>query len=146
MQYIIFYTRYVLAHAETTGTPMFVLTLDFQHAFGRISQQYLFHILERYGLSPWFVEFIHALYDQATVSVQINGSLSSSIPIWSGVRKGCPLSVALFALCLHPLITTLEQSLPSIKLGGHKQYGTVIAHDDDVTVFIKNPGDFHAIQ
>jgi hypothetical protein len=92
------------------------------------------------------VERIHALYDQATASVQINGSLAGNIPIRSGARQGCPLSVALFALCLHPLIRALENSLPRIKIGRHTQHGPVIAYADDVTAFVTHPGDFHAIQ
>jgi hypothetical protein len=140
------YTRDVLANAKTTGTPMCVLTSDFQQAFDRISHQYLFHILQPYGISPWCVERIHAFYDQATASVQINGSLAGSISIRSGVRQGCPFSVALFALCFHPLIRALEDSLPSINIGRHTQHGPVIAYADDVTVFVTNPGDFHAIQ
>jgi hypothetical protein len=86
------------------------------------------------------------LYDQATASVQINGSLAGSIPIRCGVRQGCPLSVALFALYLHPLIRALEDSLPSIKIGRNTQHGPDIAYADDVTVFVTNPGDFHALQ
>jgi hypothetical protein len=55
--------RDVLAHAEATGTPLCVLTLDFKQAFDRVSHQYLFHILRSYGISQWFVERIQALYD-----------------------------------------------------------------------------------
>jgi len=91
------------------------------------------------------VERIHALHDEATATVQINGSLAGSIPIRSGVRQSCPLIVALFALCLHPLIRALEDSLPSIKTGRPTQDGPAIAHFDDVTVFVTKPGDFNAI-
>jgi hypothetical protein len=41
----IYCVRDVLAHAETTGTPSCILTLDFQQAFDSISHQYLFQIL-----------------------------------------------------------------------------------------------------
>jgi hypothetical protein len=75
------YIRDVLAQGEATGTHMCVLTLAFKQVFDRISHQYLFHILHRYGISPWLVERIHTLYDQATASVQINVSLSGSVPI-----------------------------------------------------------------
>ena len=47
--------------------------------------------------------------------------------------------------CL-PLIRALENSLPNIKNGRNTQHGPVIAYADDVTVFVTNPGDFHAIQ
>jgi hypothetical protein len=90
--------RDVLAHAEPIGTPLCVLTLDFKQAFDRVSHQYLFHILRSYGIGQWFVERIQAFYDQTKASVQINISLAGCIPIRSGVRQGCPLSVVLFAL------------------------------------------------
>jgi hypothetical protein len=45
-----------------------------------------------------------------------------------------------------PLIRTLEGSLPNIKIGRHTQHVPVIAYADDVTVFVTNPGDFHAIE
>ena len=92
------------------------------------------------------MERIQALYDQANASVQLNGSLAGSIPIRSGVRQCCSLSVALYALCLHTFISALEDSLPSIKIGRNSQHGPVIAYADDVTVFVTKPGDFHAIQ
>jgi hypothetical protein len=58
--------RDVIANAEATGTPFCVLTLDFQQAFDRNAHQHLFYILQKYGISAWFVERIDALYDQAT--------------------------------------------------------------------------------
>jgi hypothetical protein len=56
IQDAISYTRDILAHVEATGTTMCVLTLDFQQDFDRITHQYVFHILQRYGISSWFVE------------------------------------------------------------------------------------------
>jgi hypothetical protein len=51
IQDAIFYTRDIIAHAEATDISLCVLTLDFQQAFDRISHQYLFHMLQRYGIS-----------------------------------------------------------------------------------------------
>ena len=50
----------VLAHAETTGTTLCTLTLDFHQAFNRISHQCLFQILQRYGIIHWPVEPVQA--------------------------------------------------------------------------------------
>jgi len=55
--------RDFLAHYESTGTPLRILSLDFQNAFDLISHKYLFHILPRYGISPWFKERIYGLYE-----------------------------------------------------------------------------------
>jgi hypothetical protein len=109
--------RDILAHSANTGTPRCLLTLDFQQAFDRISHTYLFNILLRYGISPWFVDRIRALYDRATASVQINGHLAGTFSIQSGVRQGCPLSMVLYALCLHPFLRSLEETLPGIPIG-----------------------------
>jgi len=53
--------RDAIAYSETSGSPLCVLTLDFQHALDRISHHYLFQILHRYVISEWFIEKIHDL-------------------------------------------------------------------------------------
>jgi hypothetical protein len=45
----------------------------------------------------------------------------------------------LYALCLHPLGRSLEESLPGIKIGRRHLKTTVFAHVDDVTVFVTDP-------
>ena len=109
-----------ITYAEATGTPICVLTLDFESAFDRMSHHYLFNILRRYGISHRIIERIRNLYDGATASIQINGMLTGRIPIQCEVREGCPLSMVLYALCLYPLLRTLEDRLHSIHIGGHK--------------------------
>jgi len=52
----------------------------------------------------------------------------------------------LFALCLHPLLRTLEDNLQGIRLGRSTRSVPVVAYADDVTVFITLPGDFAVIQ
>jgi hypothetical protein len=85
--------RDAIAYSETTATPLCVLSLDFQNAFDRISHQYLFQLLQQYGITIWFIERIKALYNNATASVQNNGCLKEPIHIQSAVRQGCPLTI-----------------------------------------------------
>jgi len=94
--------RDVLAHAELTRTLLCILSLDFRNAFECISHHYIFQILEGYGISEWFIDRIRSMYENATASLQINGALAGHIPIQSAIRQGCPLSMALYALCLIP--------------------------------------------
>ena len=116
------------------GTPLCILTLDFHNAFDRISHAYLFRNLRPYGISEWFIERIQALYTDATVSVQINGTLTGPISIQSGVRQGCPLSMILCAACLHPFLQSMTDILPPLRIGEHRQYIPVLACADDVRV------------
>ena len=120
---------------------MCVLTLDFKQAFDFISHRYLFIILHQYGISNWFADRLQTLYEQALASVQINGCLAGPIVIRSWLRQGCPLSMILYSLCLHPFLLSLEKFLPVIPIR-REVHSSIIAYADEVTVFVSNPEDF----
>ena len=127
---------------ESSGSPLCVLTLDFQHTFDRISHHYLFQISHGYGISEWFIDRLHALYENATASVQINGTLTGPIPIQSAVRQGCPLHDTICPLPAPPSSHTRRQP------AGHLDRSTrppVVAYADDVTVLVTEPCDFAII-
>ena len=138
--------RDVIAHAEHEKLPVCILTLDFQQAFDNLSHEYLFTILRNYGLSTHFVTLLQALYSEATSTVQINGHLHGPFPIQCGVRQGCPLSMALYTLALHPLLADLERRLPGVRLGRGSRPVSVVAYADDVTVFLTSVSDISAVE
>jgi hypothetical protein len=88
------------------------LTLNFQHALDRLSHEYVYSIFRDYGLSNHFVTLLQALYTETTSTVQIKGHLQGPFPIQCGVRQGCPLSMALYTLFLHPFLHILERRPP----------------------------------
>jgi hypothetical protein len=133
-------------YVETTKTPLCILSLDFQQAFDKISHQYLYQILLRYGISSWFVDRIKALYENATASIQLNGVSTGQIPIQWAVRQRFPLSVVLYTLCIHPLLSMLNDSLRGIGTGRHSKGTKVLAYADDVTVFITNQTEFEKVK
>jgi hypothetical protein len=133
--------RDVVAYAEHRRQALCVLSLDFKAAFDRISHTYLFELLERYGFDPHLQHRIRSLYLEAHASVSINGCRTSAIPIECGVRQGCPLSMALFALALNPLLSMLAATLPGVSTGRKSAPVAAIAYADDVTVFLTSPHD-----
>jgi hypothetical protein len=54
--------------------------------------------------------------------------------------------MALYALCLHPFVRRLHDSLVGIKMGRQTEGTKVIAYADGVTVFVTNPGELAAVQ
>jgi hypothetical protein len=136
--------RDILAHCEDKGKPISLLTLDFKQAFDRISHHYLDTMLRQYGITNWFADRLQEVYTQAQASVQVNGNLAGPIEIRSGVRQGCPISMILYSLCLHPLLRSLEKTLSGIPIGD-QVCSLVIAYADDITVFVSNPEDFNTI-
>jgi hypothetical protein len=137
--------RDVLAHAEVTGTPLCTLTLNFKQAYDSISHRYLFYILRRYGISQWFAERIHALYDQAKTSAQINGSLVGRIPI-QRCKAGMPTQCDPLRPMSAPPSANIKGWIPNIRIEKHIQHSPIMAYTDDVTVFVTRPEDFVKIQ
>jgi hypothetical protein len=56
------------------------------------------------------------------------------------------MSVVLYAMCLQPLLRTLEEQLPKIRIGHQNCHSTVFAYADDVTIVITRPEDFEVIR
>ena len=86
--------RDVTAYSESSGH----ILCPFSRFPARLWSHLLsitFQILHRCGISDWFIERLHALYENATGSVQINGAFARPIPIQTAVRQGCPLSMVL---------------------------------------------------
>ena len=67
------------------------------------------------------------MYENATASLQIIGAMAGPILIQSAIRQGCPLNVALNALCVHPLLRTLEDRLTGVSIGERGQRISVLA-------------------
>jgi hypothetical protein len=86
------------------------------------------------------------LYEGATARVRLNGTTVGHIPIQCGLRQGCPLIMALYALCLHPFVKRLHDSLVGIKMGRHTVGTKEIVYADDVTVFVTKPCELAAVQ
>jgi hypothetical protein len=58
--------RDAVAYAEASGTPLFILSIDFKEAFDRISHEYLFETLRKHGLSEKFLRRIRNIYSNDT--------------------------------------------------------------------------------
>ena len=66
----------------------------------------------------------------ATLRILVNGTLSATLPVTSGVRQGDPLSPLLFNLALEPLLLALERA--AIKAQ---------AHADDTALALASPSE-----
>ena len=119
--------RDAVAYVEVTISPLCVLTIDFQGAFDNLSHEYLFEVLCKYGFSESFRKRTWNIYKNSTSSVQINGYRSCTFPIKSSIRQRCPLSMILYAICLNPLLCTLENSLRGLRMGRHRARTSVLA-------------------
>jgi hypothetical protein len=120
--------RDAVAYVEVNVVPLCILMFTVKEAFDKISHSYLFALLRQSGFSESFQQRIRNIYEHATSSIQINAYRSSAIPIRSSVPQGCPISMQLFALCLKPLLLTLEENLTGIQIGQCRTKTAVAAY------------------
>ena len=123
-----------------------MFSLDFKNAFDRIAHNYLFRTLQGYGIGNAFIGGIKRVYEGATSSVQINGHQYGTILIRCGVRQECPISMVLYALCLHPFLRLLELKLPRVRIGRRTCPTSVVAYADDVNISVISAAEFAIIE
>ncbi len=105
-----------------------LVMVDLAAAFPSLSQDYLFKVLERQGVPSNFINAIHTFYKNNQQFIKVDGEVTPSFKVRSGVRQGCPLSPVLFALALDPFLNFLTIKLPQ---------GTLIrAYADDMALVL----------
>jgi hypothetical protein len=138
--------RDAIACEETTNKELCILSLDFQAAFDNISHTYLYKILKAHGFDENFQRQIKSMYEGETAPVQINGHISSPIPILCSIRKGRPLIMHLYALCLNPLLHMIDKKLRGIRIDPRKPKTAIIAYADDVTIMLTSKDEIKVVQ
>jgi len=137
--------RDIIAYAEGTNKPICLLSIDFKDAFDKMSYAFLFKILREYRISEKCSR-LQKIYADATSTLTLNGHKSTPIKIRSGVRRGCPLSMLLFALCINPLLINLDKKRNGIYIRHNSTKTTAVAYADDITSIVTQPEEMDTIK
>lgn len=128
---------HVIHESQGCPTPAAVLSLDAEKAFDRLEWDYLWSVLEVFGLGKGFINMLRVLYRNPTASVMTNGVHSLPFNLQRGTRQGCPLSPMLFAMSLEPLAQLIrKENICSISVNYHKQHISLYA--DDILLFVSD--------
>ena len=88
------------------------------------------------------ISIIEALYNNIEARIKINGNLSQSFPIETGVREGCPLSMILYIILAEVMIINIQKN-KVIKGVTLAQKGiNVSTFADDTTLYIGDNRSF----
>ena len=119
-----------------------------------MSHTFLFQILTHIKLPKPLLKWIKILLTDIKSTIELNGTLSDSIPLNKGVRQGCPLSMLLFIIVTDILSQKINQAknIHGIKLLSNtikiQQYADdtsiILTDEDDITELANILNNFSA--
>jgi len=121
--------------------PGFLLSLDFFHAYDRVSMEWLDKVLEAMGFGRIFRGWISTLHRGASASFLLHG-LSPFLLILFSIRQGDPLACLLFVLYLEPFLAKLEAVLQGLRVANIKE--VEFGYMDDVQILGDKDSDIVA--
>lgn len=109
-----------------------LLFLDQEKAYDRVSHDYLWAILEKFGIPMEGLRMFKSLYTGRVTNVYVNGFRSGPVEILSGVGQGDPVSCPLFDISIEGFALLLHASALSGVEVGSKRITSIMFADDTV--------------
>jgi hypothetical protein len=104
-------TRELIAHAQRNEKNLYMVQIDFSDAFGSVPQGLIEYNIQRMGIPDNIIGCVMDIYQGCETVINVPTGESKPIQWTSGTVQGCPLSPALFNICLEPLLRELDRPL-----------------------------------
>jgi hypothetical protein len=116
-----------------------IISLDTEKAFDKIQHPFMIEVLERSGIQGPYLNIVKSIYSKPVANIKLKGEKLEAIPLKSGTRQGCPLSLCLFNVVLEVLTRAIRQQneIKGIHTGKDEVKISIFA--DDMIVYISDP-------
>jgi len=130
-----------LLHKKTYGGNT-TLKIDVRKAFDTVNWQFLLHVLQCFGFSPIFCDWISTILHSTKISINFNGKVVGFFNCTRGVRQGDPLSPLLFRVAEEVLSRGLDAlvfqgRLTQVNASRNLLLPSHCLYADDILVFCK---------
>ena len=124
-----------LEDASHSGSPIYVLYVDFVNAFGAVDHRRMAHILKMQGYPEDIVDVVHDLYCGAGTVVRTPAGETQRVEnLGKGTVQGDPLSPLLFIIAMDPLLRWLQQGSRGYSFTTSASSLTSPAYADDLAL------------
>ncbi|XP_063539716.1 uncharacterized protein LOC134748833 [Cydia strobilella] len=135
--------RQVIQKTEEYNLPLCLAFVDYEKAFDSIETWAVLQSLQRCQIDYRYIEVLKCLYENATMSVRLQGQSSKPIPLQRGVRQGDVISPKLFTAALEDAFKVLDWKGRGINVNG--EYITHLRFADDIVVMAETMEDLSAM-
>ena len=105
-----FLLRSVIEDSKRLCKNVRIVWLDLKNAFGSVPHRKIWEMMSQLGVPANFLEICREIYTNSTHKVRNKEGLSDDIPVYRGIKQGCPWSPLLFNLVLEGIIPQIENS------------------------------------
>jgi hypothetical protein len=119
----------VSEYLHRRNLPGFLLSLDFFHAFDRVSLQWLDCVLEAMGFGLVLRQWVATLHRHATACFMLH-SLLPNQEVEFSTRQGDPAASVFFTIYIESFLACLERLLCGLFMGGLRE--ATLSYMDDV--------------
>ena len=105
----------MIDRANRNNTPFWWAGLDISKAYDTVNHEALWKILEKKGIGGLWLNTLKSIYEENKIRSITTDGCSSWVKVKKGIRQGCPMSPALFAIYLDWVSESLEMKKPIIK-------------------------------
>ena len=129
----VFLVRALINHCLTNKEKLFVICIDFEGAFDKISRQTLFRKLHIFGAGTVFLSCLMAIYSLTSCTIYQKDNSFTYI-LLAGIKQGLPLSPWLFLFYINDIFALFdsiygwESILETVHLLIHADDTTILAN------------------
>ena len=122
----------VITNRKISKQSTFVSFIDMRKAFDSVSRSLLWYKLRRAGIQGKFLSAIQSLYENVKCTVRVNDRYTPWFDVDCGVKQGCLLSPAMFAIYINDLAERINNLQCGIRIGDDLL--SILLYADDIAL------------
>lgn len=118
------------------------LFVDFSKAYDSLNRKSIWKKMEKFGIPKKLINLVKMTTENSKCKVRVEGELSETFEVETGVRQGDGLSPLLFNIAIEDALQMTRQTNLGIKVGSNIN---VLAFADDVTLLAETKEDLEQL-